>query len=292
MKQERQQRLHEIQQDTDRPLKEHLIENSTTVTSLDQLWQTGLSEHEMYSLAEQVSQAIDGYNTHHPAEMLPKNPEVILSQLEAGLSVLIYSLYEGHPLFLYHGTSYEMFENGEETVLGTQILEFGSAITNEHFRAGYGLGTMGAQARVGLLEKYTQKGLDAFGLSTIKRMITGRVWSKVHAEAISFWEVPYLSFLTDTCEGSSERYGHHSCNFRRSPQDSSSSDLQAAVGKSNYNGYMPCTLIVTSKESAYNFDHKARKLHGILANTEIEKGSISVESYQEIAQFFEMLKTV
>jgi len=273
------------------PQKELIVAKSITVNSIDEMRANGLSDSEIDTLCVQVSRAIDEYNVDHPAEMLSKSPEVIWSQLELGLSALIYTQTSDGLLFLYHGTSYEMFEQGEELVLGTQILEFGSAITNPNFRAGYGLGTRGALARAQIMNKYFENGLEAFGLSTIKRFITGHVWSKaIGAQAVSFWEIPYIAYLTDTCEGSSERYGHSSCQYRRPVNDSDNRALLSAVNSQSNGGYMPCTLIVTDKDAAYQFDQHARNLHQNSFSLSIAPGDISVESYAAIGQFFESLK--
>lgn len=83
---------------------------------------------------------------------------------------------------------------------------------------------------------------------------------------------------------------HQSCQFRRSIDKSNPGDLRAAVGKSTQNGYLPCTLIVTDRNSAYKFDEEARRMHDRMTGVAIPRGEISVEAYEQIAQFFESLK--
>src|SRR5690606_6724426 len=106
---------------------------------------------------------------------------------------------------------------------------------------------------------------------------------------VSFWDTPYVSYLTDSCATTSERYNHGSCEYRRSPEDSNADSL-GQIRNPESNALIPCTLIVTSRESALNFDKNMRELHQELLGTAIQPGDISYDAYQEIAKFFNLVK--
>ena len=101
-------------------------------------------------IAGQVSHMINAYNANHPFEMLPKNTEIIVSQLAGGLSLIITTL-EGNPVpkVLFHGSLYPNFEPLEENILGCQVVECGSWMVHPDHRS-QGIGTLGAQELVNM----------------------------------------------------------------------------------------------------------------------------------------------
>ncbi len=252
-----------------------------------------LSAGDLWDLFCQISSCVNDYNHNHPSEMLAKTPEVIREQFSAGLSCILARLdRERGWEFVYHGTIYPAFENGEEMVLGFQVVELGTWITNPKYR-NQGLGTIGLRERLKKIDdlrrrpEYRSAGIKIVGISTVKRLVTGHVFDKMNCRAISYWEHPYLSFLTDTCQPVSERYGHESCQYRRSSDESTKQNLLTLFQQIGGNAYIPCTLVTIDPDEASSFDQKMRRLHWEWLGESIPPGDISVRSYGKIAAFYE-----
>ncbi len=233
-------------------------------------------------MAVQISRQIAAYNSDHPYEMLPKTPDIITRQFLDGNSIII---AEPDSTVLYHGTYYPNFENDEDQILRFQVVELGTAIAHPEFRNGYGLGVEGSVLR---LKKARQTWRHVIALSTNKQVLTTHVLHRAGMQAASFWDYPYLSYLTCTCENSSEACGFESCIFRRSPQESSRRSLdliyRSPLGK------MPCTLVLSDLRAAREFENICREVDSKLGNKPLETGKISRESMQHSAQFFSRVK--
>src|SRR5579859_2406733 len=100
-----------------------LLRSSLTVTSAAEAKDRGLTDDELLQLCGDVSGLIDRYVGQHHGEMLPKAPEVVLDQLKKGLSCLIFTKKDGIYIPLHHSSIYPMFEEGEEEILGIQLVE-------------------------------------------------------------------------------------------------------------------------------------------------------------------------
>ena len=233
-------------------------------------------------MAHQVSAQIAVYNADHPYEMLPKTPDTIRRQFLDGNSVII---AEEDSTVLYHGTYYPNFENGEDQILDYQVVELGTAIAHPDFRNGYGLGVEGSTLR---LEKAHSVWRHVIALSTNKQVLTTHVLHRAGMQAASFWDYPYLAYLTCTCENSSEACGFESCIFRRSPEESSRRALNL-ISKSPL-GKMPCTLILSDLGAAGEFEQTCRDIDFKLGNKPLQPGKISRESMQQSASLFSRVK--
>lgn len=266
-----------------------------TITSLKDLETVGLTVEDVWSLCRQVSEAVNNYNSGHPSEMLRKTPEILFAQLASGLSVLIFHRVNGELEFLYHGSIYPAFEDGEEYILGTQIVELGTSIANEKYR-GRGLGTKGLEGRLNLMQqfasdkRYGERNVGLFGMSTVKRVVTARVFNKLEVHPSSYWEIPYVSYLTDTCESVSERFGHDHCKYRRGEDESTDQAFRELLEVIGPSVYIPCTLIITDKSQAVEFNAKMQRLNQEWLGESINPGDISVESYKVIGRFYEEVK--
>ena len=273
--------------------EKELADQSIVITSVDEALSKGLNDEDIQLLAEEVSHSIGEYNHNHSSEMLPKPASVIYEQLQKGLSCII-AVYDTTPeenrwRFLHHASIYPVFEDGEDKILGTQIVEFGSAITHKNF-SGLGLHTKGTEMRLKMMERFRTKDVGVFGISTVKRVVTGHTWNKFGVNPVSFWDHPYTSFLTNTCEGTSERYGHKSCDFRRSPKDSDPEILRSVFTKVGDNQYLPCTLLVSDHDALERFEQRCRELHAKLGRVPLLKNDINVQSYKRAQEFFDQIK--
>jgi hypothetical protein len=279
--------------DTIKPLtkENELVSNSVIITSISEAISHGLNNDDVTLLCEEVSHSIGEYNHTHPAEMLPKPPQIIYDQLSKGLSCVIIARddTENRWRFLHHGSIYPVFEDGEEKILGTQIVEFGSAITHKKF-SGLGLHTKGTEMRLKMMDRFRIKDVEVFGISTVKRVVTGHTWEKFGVNPVSFWEHPYTSFLTNTCQGTSERFGNPICQSRRTSNDSKVEMLNNLFIKTDGNPYLPCTLIATDQNVLKRFEDKCRKLHKSFGGTPLLENDISVDSYKRAAEFFDHIK--
>lgn len=271
-----------------------LFNNSITLTSLTEAFGHGLTQDDVSLLCEEVSHSIGEYNHGHDLEMLPKSAETIYNQFSNNLSCLIVSKddVENRWRFLYHGSIYPVFEKGEEKILGTQIVEFGSAITQLDFRQSFGLGSQGVDIRLRMMRKLATKDVEVFGISTVKRLVTGHAWRKFDVHPVSFWKHPYTSFLTNTCEKSSERFGHESCQFRRPIEESTDEVLKNLFIKTKDNPYIPCTLIASNHDVLERFEAKCRDLNKEIGGLPLFENDISVNSYKRAQDFFDRITAI
>lgn len=256
------------------------VVNVTNIETLDIL---GVSPD---SVALQVSKMIDMYRSEHGPEMLAKSPEAILSQISAGHSVILMGVNGHEPTVLYHGTVYPNFENGEQVFIG-QVVEFGTAITHQDYRGGYGFGTLGARLRLEHTESLW--GDQVVALSTNKQALTTRVLGGgAGFVPVDYHDHPYLTYLTCTCSNCSEVHGHQSCGFRRTQAQSAGSQLIQITDKTQVDGHMPCTLVVHSKENAARFEENCRTLD---ESEPLMPGKpITIERMAQAAAFFNNLK--
>lgn len=286
------QTVRSVDQKSDRalsPEKLAIVDQSFTVNSIQQALDHGLTEEDIWRVCEGFSRMINEYNAEHPSEMLDKTPETLHTQLEQGFSSLILSRSGNEYIPLYHGSVYPVFEAGEEKVLGTQLVEFGSAIAHPDYRRGYKLGTRGAQNRLDMVQRMATDTVRVAGISTIKRLLTGHVWKNVEVNPISYWDFPYTAFLTDTCEGTSERFGHESCRYRRPAAESTSEHLDGLFKDAKDNPSIPCTLLTSDIDALRAFEARCQQLHAELEGKPLLPGDISVESYERAAWFFDQM---
>lgn len=269
-----------------------LVDRSIALTSLTEALQYGLTEGNIRTLTEEVSDSIAEYNRGHESEMLPKSPETIYNQFALGLSCMIVAHDGQRYRFLHHGSVYPVFEQREEQLLKTQIVEFGSEITQKDFRKGFGLGTRGEEVNLKIMKRLATPEIEVFGILTVKRPVTGHVWRKLGVDPISFWKYPYTSFLTDTCSGSSERYGHISCPFRRPIGESTDEILGNLFTKTDGNPYLPCTLLATDHDVLERFEARCRALHTEFGGLPLTENDMSVDSYIRAQQFFDRVTTL
>lgn len=278
--------------------EQELVNNSIIITSVNEALKLGLKGGDVNLLCEEVSWSIDEYNHEAKSlEMLHKEPDVIFNQLSKGLSCLIAAKDNDGWRMLYHGSIYPVFEQGEERILGTQIVEFGSSITQKNFRQNeqgksFGLGSIGTRTRLAMMRNlFTSPGIELFGMSTVKRLKTGYVWGKKEFDIrpLSFWKHPYTSYLTNTCEAYSERspYNHEYCGVRRSIEDSSDETLRTLFTKKpEENTHLPCTLIATDHDVVERFEDKCQNFHRKLGGIPLTENDISVASYKRADEFF------
>ncbi len=108
----------------------------------------------------------------------------------------------------------------------------------------------------------------------------------------SFWELPYLSYLTCTCENSSERCGYQSCEYRRQPEESTPQKLLTiSEGTSNFSK-IPCTLVLSDIEMARKFEEKCRNLHSELGENfgvPLTPGAISPDTMNRAGRLFSQI---
>ncbi|MFC1649772.1 hypothetical protein ACFL2C_03630 [Patescibacteria group bacterium] len=270
-----------------------IVNRAVAVSQRSHLEQNGHSEGLIWSLAAQVSRMISAYNSAHPGEMLPKAPRTIVEQFSQGMSFMLVSYdvssgVDDGPSVLYHGTMYPALDRNQHETIGMQVVEFGTAIAHPRYR-GCGLGTRGAYLRMYAAEEMW--GEDMVALSTNKQIVTARVLDKGgEMEPVSFWDHPYLSYLTCSCTDSSEAFGHPSCGYRRNPDESEAVQLSSILDRSRPVGSMPCTLIVSNPEKARRFENNCRDLDMQISGACLEDGHISVESMRKAKNFFDSMK--
>ena len=133
-----------------------IVEDSFMLVSPEQMRDLNLSDHDVDNLCQQVSDAICQYNSlGHETEMLEKSREELKEQFVSGLSSFIIGNKDGEPIFLFHGSLYPMFKEGEEGVLGYQVVELGTAITRPGYQ-GVGLGQKGGKLRLEIVRQRRQ----------------------------------------------------------------------------------------------------------------------------------------
>lgn len=230
-------------------------------------------------LAKQVSEMIGEYNSQHPFEMLPKSPEVIIEQLNRGLSIMMIE-QDGilDPEILFHGSLYPNFENGEEKALGCQVIECGSWIVNPNHR-GRGLGTEGVGKLIDLGRKFWN---PTIFLATHKRMAALKVSKNVGLTTVDYKDFPYLAYLTCTCTNCSESYGFEICVFRRKTPEIS------IVGEG---GKIDCSLVISDIVRAEQFEERCRNLHFQIEEP-LKPGEITIDTMNRARRFFEWIKNV
>lgn len=277
------------------PEKLKIVSEASVVTDIDQLAEdVSMAESIAFAMSRQVAEMINSHNRKNPNEMLPKTPNQIMEQFRTGNSVFMVTydygngnLSEGEPTVLYHGTTFPNFENGEENILGMQIVEFGSAIAHPEFR-GYGLGTLGADRRSYIAQE--KWGPNVLCLSTNKQMITFLALKKGSGMVpASFWDLPYISYLTCTCENSSERCGYESCEYRRQPEDSTAEKLLTISEGNSMFSKIPCTLVISDTQMARRFEEKCQQLHfemGPSFGDPLTPGTISPDTMNRASKFF------
>lgn len=248
----------------------------------------GLSDDDVVSIASQVADSVTRYNASHPDEMLPKTTQEILSQMHTENSIILARQSESGWEYLHHNTIYELLDQNQSKRLGWQVLEFGTAITREEYR-GKHIGGKGLQ----MLRDYVDQtyGDKYVGISTIKQYLTGNALRHAGARAVRWDTHPYISYLTDSCEGLTPTETGHACMYRRPAEESSEGGLHAATHARG--GSMPCTLVAFQPERAEIFEVIARQLHkkiGGNVSPETLDDRMSPEYWQHMRSFFESLK--
>ena len=230
------------------------------------LEQLGLTLGDLHVMAGQISEEIYEYNKLHPHEMLPKSPEEIEANFLAGRSLIIAKQIENKWQFLHHCTMYELLtEEQSESLDGWQVIEYGTALTHAPIRAGFGVGKMGAEA---LWQQIRQDyGEKVVVIATIKQFLTGRMFGHVGAKAARWSELPFIAFLTDSCEGISPLYTGQACAYRRTEAESSEQELWTATHEKG--GKMPCTLIVFDMEKAIRFNQMVGAIYQAIMGEEM-----------------------
>lgn len=227
-------------------------------------------------VAHGVATMIAEYNKVHPFEMLPKTPNIVLDQLDSGLSVVLVSPEDEKVLF--HGSLYPNFESGEDEILGYQVVELGSWMVPTKLR-GHNLGCDGVAA---LLELGRRNWDNPLFLSTHKRVAALKVSEHNDLHPVDYIQVPYLSYLTCTCANCSERVGFQSCKFRRRTSEITIYE----------EGKIDCSMVVSSLSDATIFEDKCRELHKENGGNPLIPGEeITVESMASAHQFFVSLKS-
>jgi len=259
-----------------------VVDSAVDLTHPDQLIKLGWGDVQLLSFGEQVSGMISNVNQSDPGRMLEKSPDTIIDQFLSGNSALIVST-DGQ--VLYHGTIYPNFENGEQELLGYQVGELGTAITRNIFR-GRHLGSRGGNIRKELAYK---KWGPTILISTNKKSTAS--WALEHSGIIAndYYQFPYLSYLTCTCENCSERFGHESCQYRRSSADSTPENLIQIYDRSQGVKQMACTLVMNSPADAQIFEDNCRELHTRLGGVPLESGVITVNSMTRAEEFFDTI---
>jgi hypothetical protein len=261
--------------------KFRIIDRSVSVTNMTDLSQFGDPEDVLQRISAQVSGQIAEYNSGHPGEMLPKTPESIADQFLSGRSFVILTS-EQDPSVLFHATIYQNFNDREQQALGFQVVELGSVITNQEFRS-MGLGSRGCRK---VVEHVHELNHNTVCLSTVKQELTARVLSQAGMYPASFWEHPYLSYLTCTCTDCSESFGFSSCPFRRSVSQSSPELLQLLTDKSQPLQKIPCSLFISDPDLASGFEAHCRELDKAVTGSYLSPGNISIYSMRQAADFF------
>lgn len=266
--------------------KVHIIESAVSVTSFSDLSFWDNPEAVLRGIGVQVSAQIDQYNLAHPGEMLPQNSEAVSAQFLSGKSYVVLTR-DPDPLVLFHGTLYENFTKAEQDFLGFQVTEFGSVITNEEFR-GMGLGSRCSRLAI---DHVKARNHNTICLSTIKQELTARVLSQSGMTPVSFWELPYLSYLTCTCTNCSESHGFSRCQFRRPPILSTPINFDSMLNRDHPPQKTDCTLFVSDPQLAINFESHCRALDLKFTGTSLIPGQISVDSMARAAKLFAKVKT-
>jgi hypothetical protein len=229
-------------------------------------------------LANQTSGMIAEYNSGHPHEMLSKPPEIVVKQFEKGLSVMMITpINETREEVVFHGSLYPSFEDGEEKILGCQVVECGSWIVNPKYR-GHGLGTEGVGK---LMDLGREIWSPVLFLATHKRMAALKVSRNLNLVDVQYHDFPYLSYLTCTCVNCSEAHGFTACGFRRKTQE------MEIIGE---DGKIGCTLVVSDLNLANNFEQRCRELHSKMGVDYVEPGVISIDTMNRARSFFDGLK--
>jgi hypothetical protein len=253
--------------------------------------------------AEQISAQVALYNAQstkstnpNEHEMLPKSPDDILSNFRNDESCIIVGLLDDKLIVLAHAATYELLNRAQAAFLRTQLIEYGTEITDPAFR-NHGLGKSLVIQRIKKVQNLY--GSDTAGILTIKHYRTGGYWrSATHekARAISWYDHPYVSFLTDSCAGvrpTESESGH--CNLRRSHSESDQESLKNATHIRG--ATMSCTMLGVNPQCIQNFEGTMRETHqrlietGTLTGMSIHPGpqSVSRDAFNHIDAFYTYL---
>lgn len=253
--------------------------------------------------AEQISAQVALYNAQttkstdpNVHEMLPKSSQDILNNFRNNESCLIVGFHEDKPLILAHAATYELLNKAQAAFLGTQLIEYGTEITDPAFR-NHGLGKKLVISRIDKVQSLY--GLQTPGILTIKHYRTGGYWrsaTQEKARAISWYDHPYVSFLTDSCAGvrpTESESGY--CNLRRSYAESNQTSLHNATNQRGDG--MSCTILGVNPVNITSFEKMMREEHqrliktGTLTGMSIHPGPLSVsrDAFNYIDDFYNYL---
>jgi len=223
--------------------------------------------------ADVISGAINSYIAEVGPEMLPKTPEQIMKQAQTGQSVV---LVDGNDNVMFHATGYENLSSRQLSVLGFQVVEFGSWVATIR---GQKIGVTGA---IELLNRSNEIfGENAIFLATHKRINALNIsLHDLHFDQVLYEDFPYLTYLTCTCENCSESFGFHSCPFR----------FKEVNSTPDRKGKIDCTLVISSVENATGFESGCRKASEKLGIDVLKPGErITTERMQIAKSFFDKI---
>lgn len=264
------------------------ISDVALLSSAEDWMRLGLNGDDLNLACLQVSQMVAQYVAGHENEMLLKDPNTVKEQFLRGDSVLMVKKDNTALQVVGHGTNYINFEDGEDLILGAQVTEVGTVIVRKDFR-GLGCGKAGVKHLAGMALNGYQ---NVLRLATIKQAVTGRVFENAGIVPVSFYNYPYLSYLTCTCSNSSERCGHASCQFRRTNDSVEAGDFDIMLDPVNNVGKIPCTLVLSDTELAGDFERRCRALHEQMGGNPLEPGQINPKIFENAGYFFEKINEI
>jgi len=260
--------------------------NVLALSSIEQWYELGLTDEQLDGACHTVSDMVRVYVTGHNGEMLLKDSGQIKRQFLSGDSVMLVD-HRGHGISVIgHGTNYINFESGEDKLLGMQVTEIGTVIVDEKYR-GRGFGKLG-------VKHLAEMALNGYGnvlrLATVKQAVTARVFKDAGIIPVSFYTYPYLSYLTCTCENSSERCGFASCGHRRPAESSGEEHFAEALSPLKHLGKIPCTLVLSDLELAERFEATCADLHQNFGGTPLVPGRINPDTFRDAEYFFSKVR--
>ena len=213
----------------------------------------------------QVAGYVREHNEKYPGTMYERPEDELLAHFERGNAVV---LLEDERV-AYYGLVLEQFNQAQQEALGgRQLVEFANSIVRSDLRKA-GVGAIGTIERFKRMR--TRWGDQSVGYLTTENAAIKRLYEKTGPEATPLMEAvdwedfPYLAGLTCAYSARGLDDGHSCEQKRRAPNTEHApeptvliSEQGAREGQTNL---IPCTLLVSSKEAAADFQCAARRLH-------------------------------
>lgn len=238
----------------------------------------------------QVAGYVHEHNAKYPGTMYERPEEELLAHFERGNAVV---LLEGERV-AYYGLVLEQFNQAQQEALGgRQLVEFANSIVRSDLRKA-GVGAIGTIERFKRMR--TRWGDQSVGYLTTENAAIKRLYEKTGPEATPLmepvdWEdFPYLAGLTCAYSARGMDDGHSCEQKRRAPSSEYVPELTVSVteqgARDGQTNLIPCTLLVSSKDAATDFQSAARRLHAERGGEPVEVAGGSRLSTNDVLRVY------